>query len=395
MLIFNGKYNFLFPSPPVSSRFQLAGFVVVPTSFHSVCNFYLKFHIWMSRSEAKKVLKYIKKGSVSKLRNFVRQNDVNLNKIRDSQTRSALHLACYLGEGRIAKCLLRCGADPCAIDDFGNTPLHTALEYALEFNSETVFLELVVPLKKKCKRVMHLKNKQGITPEELLVKLKEAMKEEVLVEEEKVEIKEEGKEEEKEWLEKLAFEYSCEDFYFKEDSPSHDEPTETYNEWADRIRRDYHTKRSRTNNLESKLTKWKEEKKKEEDLWETVTEKLEKDHQCYVQRIQQRSKARSEKDKEKYEERCEDVFKKESKEEMTFGDVPWPCDGSAVDIVEKLAEWAGEKDRIRYLKLQRIQWHPDKFLQRCKRRMNEKDREQIMDLVKQISQGINALIASL
>ena len=90
-----------------------------------------------------------------------------------------------------------------------------------------------------------------------------------------------------------------------------------------------------------------------------MTEKLEKDHQCYVQRIQQRSKARSEKDKEKYEERCEDVFKKESKEEMTFGDVPWPCDGSAVDIVEKLAEWAGEKDRIRYLKLQRIQWHPD------------------------------------
>lgn len=351
----------------------------------------------MTRYQSKKVLKYIRKGSVSKLRNFVRQNDVNLNKIRDSQGRSVLHLACYLGEGRIARCLLRCGADPCVTDECGNTPLHTALEYAMEFNSESVFMDLVVPLKKKAKRVMHLKNHQGVTPEELLVKLKEAMKKDVLVEEQKVEAKEEEKEEETEWLDKLAFECACEDFYFKEeDSPSHEETTEDYNEWADRIKREYHTKRAPTNNLDSKQSECKEERTKEETEWEKVTEKLEKDHKEYIARIQQKRKDLSlGKEKEKYEQKCVDVFEKESTKQLTFMEVPWPCEGSAVDIVEKLVQWADEKEKMKYLKSQRIRWHPDKFLQRCRHRLKGKDREKIMDLVKEISQGINALIASL
>ena len=351
----------------------------------------------MGRSKDEKVLKYIKKGSVSKLRYFVRKHGLDVNKIRDRQGRGVLHLACYLGEGRTARCLVRCGANPCVTDDRGNTPLHTALEYTLEFNSKSAFTELVLPLKKKSKRVMHLENQRGETPEELLVKLKDALKQEWLVEEEReMEEEENEKDQEREWLEKLAFENSCEDFYFKEDSSLFEETRESYNDWADRIRREYYGKRARKDGLKSRLTDREKEKRIAENSYEKLTEKLAREHEEYVERIRLKSKAaRLEEEKKTYEEKCRDVFENDHAEQLTFWEVPWPCDGSAADIVEKLAKWAGEEEKLQYMKQQRIRWHPDRFLQRCRHRLKGDDEQKIMNLVKEISQGINAFIASL
>ncbi|XP_028410991.1 NF-kappa-B inhibitor-like protein 1 [Dendronephthya gigantea] len=349
----------------------------------------------MSHSEAKKVLKYIKRGSISKLRSFLKRSKVNLNEIRDSENRGVLHLSCYLGECKMTRFLLRYGADPCMIDNEGNTPMHIALKYALEYNNETVFLNLVLPLKKKSKRVMNLANKIGETPNEMLHRLKKALKRELSDKDElsdKNWIQEENEKfstqrQEQEWYEKLAFEETCEDFYFKQDTYDSlsEEQSESYNEWADRIRREYRTKHQKV-----LVTNSRSQKQKDFTVDESLTEKLAKEHKEYIDIVKLK---RIKREKSKYEQNCLDVFECGAKDELTFQAIPWPCAGSAADIVDKLSQWAGED--ISYLKVQRVRWHPDKFSQRCGHRLKDVDKEQILDLVKQISQGINFMISSM
>ena len=359
----------------------------------------------MSRNETKKVLKYIKKGSVSKLRSFLKKNEVDLNEIRDSDNRGVLHLACYLGECKMSRFLLRCGVNPYTTDNAGNTPIHIALKYALEFNNETVFLNLIVPLKKKSKRIMHLANKIGETPHEMYAKLKAALRRELLESEESSvkngtdenkfdaednfeATKSQEQAERQEWLEKLAFEESCEDFYFKQDYDLlSEEEGETYDHWAERIRREHATKHRKVVTPSFTQGKQKEQAK----LNEALTKKLAKEHEEYMNKVKVERNKRA---REKYEQRCHNVFESGENEELTFESIPWPCGGSAADIVDKLFEWA-DSDGIGYLKVQRVRWHPDRFAQRCRHRINDAERQQIMDLVKQISQGINMRISSL
>ena len=359
------------------------------------------FRSKMSRSEAKKVLKYIKKGSMSKLRNYLKKSPVNMNEIRDSENRGVLHLSCYLGECKMTRYLLRYGVDPCMIDNEGNTPMHIALKYALEFNNETVFLNLVLPLKKKSKRVMNLANKIGETPCELLCRLKNALKRELsdkdqLSDSDKNQMREENdkcstQRQEQEWYERLAFEEACEDFYFKQDTYDSltEEQNESYNEWAERIRHEYSTKHRKVliTNSESHT----KQKQQEFTVDESLTEKLAKEHKEYINKVKLK---RINREKSEYEQNCLEVFECSANDELTFQKIPWPCAGSAADIVDKLSQWAGE-DNISYLKVQRVRWHPDKFAQRCGHRIKDADKEQIMDLVKQISQGINMMISSM
>ncbi|CAB4012279.1 Hypothetical predicted protein [Paramuricea clavata] len=365
----------------------------------------------MTHYETKKILKYIKKGSVSKLRSFLRKNDVNLNEIRDSENRGVLHLSCYLGECKMSRFLLRYGVDPCLTDCEGNTPIHIALKYALEFNNQSVFLNLILPLKKRSKRVMNLANKLGETPGVLYDKLKTELRNELSDKEELLERGKNGKREREtnefeeennfeaecaerlerqEWFEKLAFEESCEDFYFKVDHDSLlDEQGETYDHWAERIRREHSTKYQKVTVTRSSTT----EAKKQEHLKmnETLTKKLAKEHEEYINNVKLKQTKRR---KEKYEENCQNVFECSNTDRLTFESIPWPCAGSAADIVDKLSEWAGV-DKIGYLKVQRVRWHPDRFAQRCRHRIENAERERIMDLVKQVSQGINVMISSL
>ena len=364
----------------------------------------------MTHYETKKVLKYIKKGSVSKLRSFLKRNEVNLSEIRDSESRGVLHLSCYLGECKMSRFLLRYGVDPCLPDSEGNTPIHIALKYALEFNNESVFLNLILPLKKKSKRVMNLANIHGETPGELYDKLKTALRNELSDKEElrvtngmdgrdtnestfrgeNFEARSVDRQEQQEWFEKLAFEEACEDFYFKDDYDKLvEEQGESYNHWAERIRREYSTKYQKITVTQNSTTKAK--KQEELKMNETLTKKLAKEHEAYMNDVKLK---RTKREKEKYEENCQNVFESGSTDQLTFQAIPWPCTGSAADIVDKLSEWAGE-DKIGYLKVQRVRWHPDRFAQRCRHRIKDAEKERIMDLVKQISQGINMMISSL
>lgn len=47
------------------------------------------------------------------------------------------------------------------------------------------------------------------------------------------------------------------------------------------------------------------------------------------------------------------------------------------------------------LRKQQTLWHPDKFVQRCEARLEEKDRKLILDTVTALSQELNRLAQSL
>lgn len=354
----------------------------------------------MTDYETRKVLAYIKKGSVNKLRSFLQEKDVNLDEIRDANNRGVLHLSCHLGECKMSRFLLRCGVDPCRTDSEGNTPVHVALKYALEFNNESVFRYLIVPLKKRSKRVMNLSNRLGETPQELYEMLKKELRKEFSEKEkslqsEQTKISEtklvaRNEKEEQEWFEKLAFEESCEDFYFKDGYDTFfEEPKESYNNWAERIRREYEKKHQKIVVTQFEPSETKKAHKLKMHI--ALTNKLVKEHEAYVNDVKLKRTIR---EKKKYEEKCKTVFESGNTNQLNFEAIPWPCVGSAADIVDKLCEWAGD-NTISYLKAQRVRWHPDKFAQRCQDRIMDVEREQIMDLVKQISQGINMMINSL
>ena len=75
---------------------------------------------------------------------------------------------------------------------------------------------------------------------------------------------------------------------------------------------------------------------------------------------------------------------------ISFGDVPWPCDGDAQDKVAVML--TGEETpgaKIRRLKTIALFWHPDKFLSRYSKLLREEDRERIIEGVLDISKEIS------
>lgn len=76
-------------------------------------------------------------------------------------------------------------------------------------------------------------------------------------------------------------------------------------------------------------------------------------------------------------------------EHISFGDVPWPCDGDAEDMVAVML--TGEETpsaKIKRSKELALFWHPDKFLSRYSSSLRDEDRESIIDGVLDISKEI-------
>lgn len=68
------------------------------------------------------------------------------------------------------------------------------------------------------------------------------------------------------------------------------------------------------------------------------------------------------------------------------------------EMVDVMLHGADRKDVPVFRKILRKQqtlWHPDKFAQRCEARLEEKDRQRILDTVTALSQELNRLAQSL
>ena len=78
---------------------------------------------------------------------------------------------------------------------------------------------------------------------------------------------------------------------------------------------------------------------------------------------------------------------------ISFDDVPWPCDGDAQDMVAVMLTGVKKPGTKRKrLKAIALFWHPDKFLSRFSKKLQEQDRERIIEGVLDISKEISSCL---
>uniref|UniRef100_A0A8C7YIK1 NF-kappa-B inhibitor-like protein 1 n=1 Tax=Oryzias sinensis TaxID=183150 RepID=A0A8C7YIK1_9TELE len=331
-----------------------------------------------------RVWKYVEEGSCLKLKSYLRKHrDLDLNFSQGKRQRSPLHLACSLGDDAVLRLLLQHGADVLQTDRRGDTPLHTAANRALKL----AYDDLVVPLKKACPEALNASNRTGVTPLDLQsgpliwspMKLTT------------------------EWMEKLFGE--CEDEFCENFGVYDGKHEEDFGDWAERIRREYFSKKHAE--AQKLAARWKTQKsgqrrEQKEESHKDLHERLKREHEEYLARAAQKEEQTRQGKKRCYEERCAATFSdpsSSSSTKLSYSDIPWPAPkGTVQEMVDVMLHGVDRKNvgvfRKALLKQQTL-WHPDKFVQRCEARLEEKDRKRILDTVTALSQELNRLAQSL
>ncbi|KAJ7987186.1 hypothetical protein DPEC_G00336140 [Dallia pectoralis] len=358
----------------------------------------------MVNRKQKKTVKYVEEGSFMKLKSYLRKHsDLDLNFSQGKKRRTPLHLACSLGDDVILRLLLKHGADVLQKDKKGDTPLHIAANRALKYG-KLVYDDLVVPLRRKCPDAMVSPNNAGITPQDLLqwITFETAVP--------KNNNTSEKKDDEQEWQEKLFGE--CQDEFFETfgqydaDYLFEDTDEEDFQDWADRIRREYITKQhAEAQRQASSGSQGKRKRKRgeEERANRELHEKLQREHEEYLGRAAKKAEETRRSKKQCYEERCAATFSADTASanatKLSYGHIPWPAPkGSVEEMVEVMLHGADRKDVPVFRKLLRRQqavWHPDRFAQRCGDRLEERDKQKILETVTALSQELNRLAQSL
>lgn len=190
------------------------------------------------------------------------------------------------------------------------------------------------------------------------------------------------------------------DYLFEEDTDEED-----FQDWADRIRQEYVTKRHAeaqrlaSSGYHGKRKKGKKEAEEEERANRELHERLQREHEEYLARAARKEEETRQGKKQRYEERCAATFSTDSAAAVTtklsYGDIPWPAPkGSVEEMVEVMLHGADKKDVAVFRKLLRRQqavWHPDRFAQRCGARLEDGDKQRILDTVTALSQELNRL----
>ncbi|XP_012731903.2 NF-kappa-B inhibitor-like protein 1 [Fundulus heteroclitus] len=352
-----------------------------------------------------RVWRYVEEGSLLKLKSYLRKHkDLDVNFSQGKRQRSPLQLACSLEDDAVLRLLLKHGADVLRRDRRGDTALHAAANRALK-DGKTVYDDFVVPLKEKCPEALNAPNRAGVTPQDLLNWMKHPQPEE------RVRRPPEA-DSEKEWQDKLFGE--CEDEFFEtfgaydaDDYLPVDEEEEDFGDWADRIRREYFSKKHvEAQRLARSSFKGKKEKdvRKEEESNKELLERLQREHEEYLARAARKEEETRRGKKQQYDERCAATFSaaaasSSGSPQLSYGDIPWPAPrGTVKEMLDVMLHGVDRKDEAAFRKALRKQqalWHPDKFAQRCEARLEEKDKRRILDTVTALSQELNSLAHSL
>ncbi|KAK1884029.1 NF-kappa-B inhibitor-like protein 1 [Dissostichus eleginoides] len=360
----------------------------------------------LSRKQ-KRVWRYVEEGSVLKLKSYLRRHrDLDVNFSHGRRERSPLHLACCLGDDAALRLLLRHGADVLQKNRKGDTVLHVAVNKALK-NNNTAYNDLVEPLQNSCPEALDTPNNAGVTPQDLLDWRKQTKAAENMS-------RPSEKDPQKEWIEKLFGE--CVDefhetfgVYDADDYLPVDDDEEDFGDWADRIRRDYYDKKiAETQRLAASSSGWKKKKKSDQEREQEAQshkelhEKLQREHEEYLARAKRKEEETKLGKKRTYDEKCAATFdggssSKDTK--LSYSDIPWPAPrGTVQDMLDVMLHGVDRNDVPVFRKMllkQQVLWHPDKFAQRCEARLEEKDKQRILDTVTALSQELNSLAQSL
>ncbi|KAM9735126.1 NF-kappa-B inhibitor-like protein 1 [Menidia menidia] len=353
-----------------------------------------------------RVWRYVEEGSLLKLKSYLRKHpDLDVNFTQGKRQRSPLQLACSLEDDAVLRLLLKHGADVLQKDRKGDTALHVAANRALK-HGKTVYDDLVVPLKKSCPEALTVPNRAGVTPQDLLNWMKQTEAPKVS--------HQPAADPEKAWIEKLFGE--CEDefcdtfgVYDADDFLPVDEDDQDFGDWADRIRREYFSKKhaeaqrlAAAASAGQKKQKGRQQKEREAESYKELHERLQREHQEYLSRAARKEEETRLGKKRRYDEKCAATFSGASSStstKLSYSDIPWPSPkGSVQEMVEVMLHGVDRKDTgllRKAIRKQQALWHPDKFAQRCEARLEEGDKRRILDTVTALSQELNGLAQSL
>lgn len=186
-----------------------------------------------------------------------------------------------------------------------------------------------------------------------------------------------------------------------------DDDEEDFGDWADRIRREYFSKKEAevqrlASSCKPKWRKVQQERQREEQSNKELLERLQREHEEYLTRAAQKEEETRRARKRRYEEGCAATFQGGSssgEKKLSYSDIPWPAPrGTVQEMLEVMLHGVDRKDLPtfrRTLRKQQALWHPDKFSQRCAARLEEKDKQRILDTVTALSQELNSLAQSL
>lgn len=129
---------------------------------------------------------------------------------------------------------------------------------------------------------------------------------------------------------------------------------------------------------------------------------MQKEHEEYLKRGARKEEETRQAKKRRYEEGCAATFHggpSAGSAKLSYSDIPWPAPrGTVQEMLDVMLHGVDRKDLPTFRKVLRKQqalWHPDKFAQRCEARLEEKDRQRILDTVTTLSQELNSLAQSL
>ncbi|XP_063147333.1 NF-kappa-B inhibitor-like protein 1 [Candoia aspera] len=332
----------------------------------------------------------VERGHRHKLHRLLRHHRgaLDLGETKGHKNHTPLHRCCALLDHKAAILLLKHGADPFLLDHRGDTALHVAARQVARAGGQ-VYEDLFVPLRIHCPSAMRIKNTAGKTPGDLL----STAGEEKWCPQETLEENEAECEAEREWRCKLLNEWEDEfqeTPWQNEDDFSTGSNPETYEDWADRIRREYRQKRRQ----EEEQRPWRPRREAQKSSIQ-LQHFLEQEHLQYLKRAQAKEEEVKAARRRRYEEGCSRVFSSDSSRPLRYEDIPWPSPtGTPEEMASAALHGVEPSDRNayrRFLRRQQALWHPDKFAQRCGTRLAERDRRQILDTVTALSQAFNRL----
>ena len=335
----------------------------------------------LSKEQIKKIKKLIEKDNFKKLKKYISSEEIPLDAIVTKKGEKMLHLAAKEGSPYCLEYLLDKGAKPNLVDKKGNTPLHRALRYVIEDYSKEDEKSLVNTLLTYSSKILDNPNFDGVTLRHLLLELEKIKSKKtdkyispfsssgtVVIEDDRTS--------DDEWRDKLAEEgcYEYEASFGKfEQFTSHQEPSsETFDHWADRIYKEFYSKRYKPKSTVKKEDERKKPKslKPEIDLNEAKRnyEKLKEKKKLDSQRIL-----------------CDNLFKSSSS--IQFKNMPFK-DMKAETILEiLLGDIEGEASSVKKkIREELLKWHPDKFKQKNGDRIDEGEMDRVMNHVKHVSQ---------
>ncbi|KAM4019936.1 NF-kappa-B inhibitor-like protein 1 [Anomaloglossus baeobatrachus] len=370
--------------------------------------------IFMSFRRERRALRYIERGDVVRLKSYIRKHrHLHLDTVLPGG-QSLLHAACSQRDNACALLLLRKGADPAVCDTSGNNALHLAA-WEVEKGGWEVYTDLVVPILKRRPQCINAANHQGTTPRDILKRAEDLMdrtpRPSVYPSEVAPDV---SSSQSSEWREKLLAESMDEyqELYgqYEEDYPEEIPEVETFESWADRIYREYQARKIQSEPPGASGKKVSVQmstgatEEKTYGLWQLQKEKEVREAQS-----------------ERYRRRCADVFggaagssarpgeqhgmateegpgpttTKTGLGTLGYSDIPWPLPGGTAEQMAQTIAAAGDSSDAgsykRYLRAQRVTWHPDRFMQRCGSRLLAKDRDRVLKTVTALSQELNRL----